>query len=342
MKRSKFTLLLSVILLLAFVSQGVLAQPKTKVKLVQVIPALSFAPTYVAMDKGLFAAEGVEISFQRVRGGAAGKAAISGGSAEFCACSGNDLLDMVRNQIPALGVHGIATGMTMNIFVNKAFLGKLKKRGITPRSSLQKRILALKNAKMGVTSLGGAPDLYSRWLIGTVGLNPKKDITNIAIGIPPALRAAAMKGSIDGFFLSPPLAQQMELDGQGSILIYAREVAEFKEFVHEALIVQTRLAEKNPRLVEKVVRAMARSNNFIQDRTAEASKLLQKRFARINPEVINKSVELMKHNFGRDGRMTETMWRNTIKVNLDWRIPGHGLNTKEGPWWTNKFIKGVR
>lgn len=339
MKRSRLALVLSLALLLSFVSQGVMAQ---KVKLVQVIPALSFAPTYVAMDKGFFKEEGVQVSFQRVRGGAAGKAAISGGSAEFCACSGNDLVDMARKGIAALGVNGIATGMTMNIYVNNAFLARAKARGITPASSLRDRIRALKNAKLGVTSLGGAPDLYSRWLIGTVGLDHKKDINNIAIGTPPALRAAALKGSIDGFMLSPPLAQQMEFDKQGTILIYATEVPEFKAFVHEVLITQKELIRKNRGLVEKVVRSFARSNNFIQDETAEASKFLQKRFARMNPEIITKSVEIMKGNFGRDGRMNEAMWKNTLKVNLDWREPGHGFDTKEGPWWTNEYIKGVR
>lgn len=339
MRGLKLTLLVLVVLFLTFVSQQVWAQPKVKVKMAQVIHALSFAPTYVAMDKGFFAQEGIEVDFQLVRGGAAGKAAISGGSVEFCSCAGNDLLDMVRTRIPALGVHGIATGMTMNFFMNKAFLERVEKRGITSRSPLRERILALKNAKLGVTSLGGSPDLYSRWLIGQVGMDPKKDVENIAIGGTPELRAATMKAQIDGFFLSPPLGQQMEMEGQGVIFLYGREVAEFKDFIHEVLIVQKQLVEKDPDLVTRTVRAMARSNNFIQDQTAEASKLLQKRFAGITPDVLSKSVEVMKENFGRDGRMTEAMWKNAIKVNLEWREPGHGLTTEEGTWWTNKFIK---
>jgi hypothetical protein len=47
----------------------------------------------------------------------------------------------------------------------------------------------------------------------------------------------------------------------------------------------------------------------------------------------------VKTYFGRQGRMTETMWRNAIKVNLEWRGI-KGPSPKEGEWWTNRYISG--
>ncbi len=108
-----------------------------------------------------------------------------------------DLLSLVMAKMPVFGAHGIATSVTMDISVSRKYAVG---RGVTNNSSLRRRILALKGAKMGVISLGSAPDLYSRWLIGTVG---------------------------------------------------------------------------------KVVRALARDNNFVQDNTEETKKVLGKRFARL-------------------------------------------------------------
>jgi len=327
--------LVGLVLLGLFLSpQWAEAQGKAKIKLAQVIPALSFAPTYIAMDKGLFAEEGIDVDFQLVRG-TAGGAAITGGDVDFCACSGSELLNLAVAKLAVLGVAGIATTMTMNIFVNNAFLSRT---GVTPNSPLKERVRALKGAKMGVTSLGGAPDLYARWLMSKFGMNPKKDINIIAIGIPPVLRTAALKGAIDGFMLSPPLAQAMEMKNQGRVLIYGHEIAEFKDFIHEVLIVRKKYVAENPKIAAKVVRAMGRANNFIQDHSEEAKKLLQKRFKRVTPKAISTGVDLLKGAFGRDGRMTETSWKNAITVNLSWRNV-KTPDPKEGSWWTNRYIK---
>ncbi|MEE8448938.1 MAG: hypothetical protein V3S39_04840 [Thermodesulfobacteriota bacterium] len=42
---------------------------------------------YVAMNRGFFRNEEIAIEWQRVRGGAAGKAAISSGNVKFCVCA---------------------------------------------------------------------------------------------------------------------------------------------------------------------------------------------------------------------------------------------------------------
>ncbi len=60
-----------------------------------------------------------------------------------------------------------------------------------------------------------------------------------------------------------------------------------------------------------------------------------------DPKVISIAIDNVKTYFGRQGGMTETMWRNAIKVNLDWRGI-KGPSPKEGEWWTNRYITGSR
>lgn len=326
-----------VLLIISVAAGPALAQQRTKVRLAQVSHSLSFSPVYVAADKGFFTEEGLGVGFQLVQGGAAGKASISGGSVEFCACAANDLLTMVVAGLPVLGVHGIATSMTMDITVSKKFA---EARGVDKKSPLKQRIAALKGAKMGVISLGGAPDLYSRWLIGLAGLSPEKDIVNIRIGGHAERRAAFLKGQIDGFMTGPPLGLQMELEGHALVLISPREVPEFRDFIHEVVIVRKDYADGQPQMVGKAARALARANNFVQDSPEETKSILGKRFPAFDPKVLSLAVEAFKEAFGRDGRMTENMWKNAIKANLEWRgVPGP--SPEEGKWWTNSFLKGV-
>ena len=72
--------------------------------------------------------------------------------------AGNDLLSLVMAKMPVFGAHGIATSVTMDISLSRKYAAA---RGVTENSPLRKRILALKGAKMGVISLGSAPDLLS-------------------------------------------------------------------------------------------------------------------------------------------------------------------------------------
>ncbi|MBI3079764.1 MAG: ABC transporter substrate-binding protein [Deltaproteobacteria bacterium] len=310
---------------------------RTKVTVVQVIHAFSFAPVYVARHKGYFEAEGIDLDWQIVQGAAVAIAALSGGNAQFAAGASTEVMTMVSRGLPALAVAGIATSMTMDAVVSKRWA---EARGVTPRSPLRERILALKGAKMGITSPGGAPDRYGRWLMTTVGLTPE-DVQNVKAGGAPEIMAAVKHGTIEGFLLSAPSGPQVEHDGYGVILIPFRDVPEFREFVHESLHGLKPYIEAHPQITEKMARALARANNLIQDRPDEAKALLRKDFGRINPSVLSASLDSMRSAFPRDGKMTQKQWDNTVKIHLESGAIKTSLDTREGLWWTNQHLRNI-
>ncbi|MBI3079765.1 MAG: ABC transporter substrate-binding protein [Deltaproteobacteria bacterium] len=311
--------------------------PRTRITMVQVIHAFAFAPVYVARHKGYFEAEGIDRDWQLVQGSAVAIAALSGGSAQFAAGASTEVITMATKGLPVLAVAGITASMTMDTVVSKAWAGARK---VTPTSPLRERILALRGARMGVASLGGPPDRYARWLMTTVGLSPD-GISSIKIGGAPETMTAVKHGTVDGFLLSPPSGPQVEHEGYGVILIPFRDVPEFREFVHQSLHGLKPYIERNPQVTEHVARAIARANNLILDRPEEAKVLLRKDFGRINPAVLSASLDAMRPAFARDGKMAQKEWDNTLKIHLESGAIKQGLDTREGPWWTNQYLRNI-
>ncbi|MBI3078945.1 MAG: ABC transporter substrate-binding protein, partial [Deltaproteobacteria bacterium] len=237
----------------------------------------------------------------------------------------------------AVAVTGIATSMTRDTVASKRWA---EARGVTARSPLRERILALKGAKMGVTSPGGPTDYFGRWLMTTVGLT-RDDVEPVKAGGAPELMAALKHGTIDGFLLSPPAGPQVERDGYGVVLISPQEVPEFREFVHEVLFGLTSYIERNPQVTEQASRAIARANNLILDQPEEAKGLLRKDFGRIHPGVLSASLDAIRPAFPRDGKMTQRQWDNVVKVHLESGAIRKGLDTTEGGWWTNQYLRNI-
>lgn len=331
-------LLIAVALALTAVP-GPAAAQQPKLKLAQAVHALSFAPVYVARSKNFFRDEGLDVEVLLMQGGTPTLQALTGRSVEFIDTSSGDVGVAYTKGIKLLAVQN-TINQTMELVVSRKLVDEKR---LTRRSPLAERVKALKGITIGVTGFGAASDIFVRFILKKyAAMDPAKDVQMVQIGGTPSQMAALKANKTQAFLSSPPPGPQAEHDGYGYVLIPPTDVAEFREFVHEVLVVRRDYAEDHPEIVEKVARAISRGNNLVLDNIEEAKKLVAEHFPKMAPEVLNVTMDAIRPQVRRDGRMTEAQWKNVSDLIYEGGMVKQRLDTKEGGIWTNRYIKMSR
>ncbi len=225
-------------------AQAVPAAP-ISVRLASGVISMGTAPLTVARKKGYFAEEGIDLDWQLVQGGAAVAAALTGGDIQFADGSAADIIGLAGRNLPVLATVDMTSKVTQDIVVSTRWAAA---KGVTPQSPLRDRIAALKGARMGITSPGGAPDRYGRWLEGQVGLT-EDDVEHPRVGGGPEIKVALRQGQIDGFLFSPPLGPELEAEGVGVTLIPGSDVPEWADFPHAIIYISKEYGQRNAEAV---------------------------------------------------------------------------------------------
>lgn len=163
--------------------------------------SVSFLPVTLAVDAGLFKAEGLDADLIQTGGGAQTLAGVSGGSATFGAIVYSDGLVASSKGQPIASLAPLSVQYTTDLVMSAK---SMKKFGITSDMSIKDRVQHAKGAKIAVTSRGSGGDKVVRYILQQYGLNPDKDVTIVNIsqnGQEPALEA----GQIDAFANSSPI-----------------------------------------------------------------------------------------------------------------------------------------
>ncbi|MBI3078942.1 MAG: ABC transporter substrate-binding protein [Deltaproteobacteria bacterium] len=313
------------------------AGERTKVTMAQSAPGLSFAPVYLARGRGFFEEEGIQLTWELVRGGAAAAAALVSGDVQAMVSASQDPIQTVEKGLDVLVIGGVSTSLTMNWGVAKKFLAG---KPVTVKSPIRDRVQALKGSRIGVASVAGPPTQFGRYVFKLYGLNPERDAEFSVVGMGAARVAALKRGLVDVIIGGIPDAEVTEHEGYGLVWINMAEDAPiFKEFMYETLSMKREFAERQPRVAEGVARALGRANSFILDSLPEAKQVLQKMMPDLAPAVLELAMNNARGAFGRDGRMTETMWRNALTVFQASGLIKKPLSPAEGALWTNRYLR---
>lgn len=309
--------------------------PAVKVKLLQAFPVLDYAPIYIARGKGFFAAEGIDLEWGLVSGGATAAAALVSGDAHFAAAAGGDAILSQKQGLDMVAIAGVASGLTMSIAARQDWA---KEKGVSKSSSLQDRVKALKGADFGVSAPGQAPHLYAAYLFRQYGLSDK-DLNLVAVGGGPPRRAALQQKKVVAFIGGMPDAEQTEFEGYGMAYVSMyKEIPIFKDFAYEILAATPKYLKENPDVASKMAKAVARASNFLLDNLAEAKLILQTFFPDVNPKVISDSVDGNLGAFRRNARMDKVFWDNHGRVLLEVGQLDKLPDTSEGKFWTNQYL----
>lgn len=314
-----------------------MAEERPKVALLQGFPSMSFAPIYVARAKGFFEAEGLDMDVQIVRGASVAYQGVVAGQAPFAAMGITELVTAagkgLRNTIAIAAVNRrIFTGLAVRKDVAEA-------RKLSRDMAVRDRIAALRGLRIASASPGGAVHTVLLYLLKQAGLDPTRDVTIVAMGGQTEMLAAMRAKHVDAFIVGPPGGEVADSEGLAVLVLALSrgEMPELSNIIYDGLVTTRPFAEKHPDVVRKVVRAIGRAANFIPQHPDETRDIMLKFFDKTPPQVMHAVIANVRDAYPEDARITDEMWANTMRFNVQAGKIATPLESREGVYWTNAY-----
>lgn len=250
MKGFKFATGLAALAAGAFFASGIaVAQEKVSIRLAWVKSAANAGPYYYAVEKGLYAAEGLDVTVLEGKGSPLSIQAVA---------SGDVLVGSAD-----LGV--VAKGVEKGIPV-RAVYGELQENAMAVISRASNPIRTPKDLE-GKTILGSAASSYTR-LLPALCREAKVDCTKVGVkNVPAPFEPLFLSGQGDGMlglFTNVP-----KLESQGARVAVLRYSDYGITSMANGLIVSNETIQKRPETVRKFMRATQRAWEAMRDRPDE-------------------------------------------------------------------------
>ncbi|MBQ1453091.1 MAG: ABC transporter substrate-binding protein, partial [Ruminococcus sp.] len=210
-----------------------------------------YAPLYVAVSRGFFEKEGVELEIVTGGGSDASMTALLAGEADFALMG------------PETGVYVINEGKTDHPMI----IGQLTKRdgsfllGREPVESFSWEMLKGKSVIGGRP--GGMPYMTLMYVLNKNGLTPGEDvevISNIQFNL---MGGAFESGTGDFVTLFEPTASKFEANGSGHII--ANIGLESGEVPYTAFMTSPEILKNDPALVQSFINAIAKAQAWVKN-----------------------------------------------------------------------------
>jgi NitT/TauT family transport system substrate-binding protein len=299
-------------------------------------PGLSFSALFLAERAGLWGKKGLAAELKQVQGGPLTMVALTNREAVFGGVASTDPVVGWGKGIKTIAVGAFTGSLAMQFTARKDWMARV---GVSPKSSLEDKLKALKGARVGASTIGGGPAQYTRYLARSVGFDPERDLKILAVGFGAARMAALRTNQVDLTCGDAPEADQVELEGFGELFLNcAEDVPVFREFAYTLALVTPDVAREQPDLVRRVAQTLGEANDMFATKFGEAVDILKQQFSTVAPKALERALERDRDAYPGGCRMTPAMWENNIKVALETKMIATPLPTQEGGLWTNAFL----
>ena len=270
-----------------------------KVKLAEVTHSIFYAPQYVALEKGFFAEEGLDVEMTTTWGGDKTMTALLTGGADV-ALVGSETSIYVEAQ-----------GATDPV-INFAQLTQTDGTFLVAREKVDNFTWEqLKGSTFLGQRKGGMPQMVGEFVLKKHGIDPHNDTTLIQnidfANIPNAFAS----GTGDYVQLFEPTASIFEKEGKGHIV--ASFGTESGHVPYTTFMARDSYMKENPEVIEKFTKAVYKAQIWVQEHSAkEIAEAIAPHFQDTDLSIIETVVDRYKSqgSFATDPILDEEEWNN--------------------------------
>ncbi len=244
--------------------------------------SMGYLPLFVAMRRGFFKDENLELDLPLMLPNIAHDALLSG----------------------EIDYHGVADSAlrlaAKGAPIKAIFFGATLPNYFLMAKPQIKTVAELKRKYIGVSRFGGTPDLAARIALQKNGLDPAKDVVLIMIGLASTRNAALMAGSIDATIANPPDNAVLKRKGYRELLFLGDAI----EFPSNGFATTDRRISEHREQVKRLLRALYRGLQFTREHPAETVEIIESEY-RIDPELARESYASLAKSLSKDGTASD-------------------------------------
>ena len=252
--------------------------------------SMGYLPLFVAVHRGFFKDEGIDIELPRLIPAMAQNALMSG--------------DVQYHGLADSGLRLAARGAP----IKAIFYGADRPMYYLVAQKEIRSVAELKGKRVGVSQFGGTSDLSARLALKHFGVEPERDALIIQIGSEGTRMAALRAGSVAAIIVPVPAVVLLKRDGFNEISF----VGDVVEFASNGYTTTDQRIKENPQEVKKVLRALYRGLRFAKENPEGTIGIIQKEW-KVEPEVAKESYAAIVKALNDDGIIGEKQ----LKIHFD-------------------------
>ncbi len=275
----------------------------TKINLAEVTHSIFYAPQYVALAKGFFTQEGLEINLTNANGGDKTMTALLSGAADIILV-GTETTVYVYSQ------------NAKDPAINFAQLTQRDGSFLVSRTPLNNFSWDMLKGKVLLGQRkGGMPEMVSEFVQKKKGIIPFKDVEILQNIEFKNLGPAFIAGTGDFVQLFEPVATKIELEKKGYVV--ASFGLDSGKLPYTVYITKQSYIDKNREVIEKFTRAIYQAQKWVATHSAEEiAVVIQPYFSDVELKVLTKVVERYKNQdtWATDPLLDEEEYHNLEAV----------------------------
>jgi NitT/TauT family transport system substrate-binding protein len=285
-------------------SRGAFAADPKAIVMAEPAHLFPYVPVYLAIDQGLFAKRGLNVSLIQATNGAHVAALISGqvwgnlGGPESDAMSDKGIAD------PLIAIVG---------FINRALVYFCAKKGTAPKSMAPADIKAFfMGKKCALSRYGGTPDVLARTYMEQNGVDLKNDVTIINNGLISDAPTLVKSGAADIAIATEPAVSSGVIDGIWDQPFYS--FPSLGDYAFTCVSTKKSTITNDPTTVQAVVDGVVEALKVIQTNRAMVEATLKKDFPNVPDAVAKMALDRCYHDqlWSKDGMITSAAYEKDM------------------------------
>jgi NitT/TauT family transport system substrate-binding protein len=252
--------------------------------------SMGYLPLFVAIHRGFFKDEGIDIELPRLVPAMAHNALLAG--------------EVHYHGVADSGLRLAARGMP----IKAIFYGADRPMYFLLAQKEIRSVAELKGKRVGVSQFGGTSDLSARLALKHFGVEPERDALIIQIGSEGTRIAALRVGSVAAIIVPVPANVVLKRDGFNEISF----VGDVVEFASNGYTTTEQRIKEHPQEVKKVVRAIYRGLRLAKENPEETIRVIEREW-KVDPSIARESYKAIVQALNDDGVIGEKQ----LKVHFD-------------------------
>ena len=252
--------------------------------------SMGYLPLFVAVHRGFFKDEGLDIELPRLIPAMAQNALLAG--------------EVQYHGLADSGLRLAARGLPLKAI----FYGADKPMYYLVAQKEIRSVAELKGKIVGVSQFGGTSDLAARLALKHYAVEPEKDALLIQIGAEGTRMAALRAGSVSAIIVPVPAVAVLKREGYNEVSF----VGDVVEFASNGYSTTDQRIKEHPQEVKKVVRALYRGLRYAKENPEGTIGVIQKEW-KVDAEIAKGSYQAIIKALNDDGIIGEKQ----LKIHFD-------------------------